>query len=1148
MAVTKRVYLGLLLSTLLAPAQNISSSISGSVVDQTNAILAGAKIEAIESLTGFERETLTNDRGFFNFPDLKPGAYSIRINTPGFKRYEQTGLNISSGEQRNLGSIRLNVGETTESITVSAETAPVQLGSSERSGTLSGKELGEMALKGRDFFDAVGLMAGVVDVSDNRDAPGSDSVGGLHIAGGRSASKNVTIDGVTNLDTGSNGSLHNAPGIDSIGEVRVLMSNYAAEYGRNSGGSITVITKGGGKKFHGSVGYFYRHESLSANDYFNNRNGIQRPNYRYNIGSYSLSGPIYIPGKFNSSKSKLFFFWSQEFQKQLQVNGAARTVRVPTALEREGNYSQSLDQGGTLIRVFDPLANQTQFPGNIIPANRIHPTGRKVLDLFPLPNFVDPQPSRRNQWNYISNLSGDFIRHSEVARIDYAARKNMQTYLRLNNSFEDQAPAYGLWVNGSINYPLTPIIYQRPGRGATLFNTFTISPTFFAETIFGVSQNKLFFYPKNEAAVRRADTGVNITQWNPELNPEGFIPNMTFTSVPNYANPSLNNGTPYYNSNTIFSLVQNFSKIWQTHSIKFGVYLERTRKDQSASVATRGTISFNRDRNSPVDTNYAYSNALIGSFNSYTEATARPQGQYRFTNFEFFLQDAWRVNRRFLLDYGLRFYVDAPQYDARSQLAAFDPRVYDPAKAPVLLRPTLVGSTRRALDPSTGRTYPEGFIGTYAPGVGNPSEGMVVGGVNGAPRGLYTQAPIYLSPRIGLAWDPFGHQRTAIRVGAGMYYDRIQGNPSMGLLANPPTIFNPTVYYGTFDTLAQTEGAGILAPSATITSLIGRQTPPTTYNWSLSVQQQWTRTWMMDVSYVGSASNYLLWKRNINPVPFRANHLDLNPQNRDLTITASARPIPANFLRPYAGYGNIDLFEFASNANYHSLQFTTGQRLRSGITWNFAYTFSKALGTASTDTTEISSFWSPRERNYGPLNFDRTHVLNFRYTMNIPHLGKRLQNRYIGAFTDGWQFLGITRAQSGAPFTPTYNLITGVDIVGTPDETARPNILDPNAPLGQRFVAPVRGEIGNVGTNTMRHPGWMNWDISVYRDVRFREGKTLTLRLETYNTFNHPQFSTVLNSARFNTAGSTEQLDPVFLEPTAARSPRRVQLALRFQF
>ncbi len=1143
-----RIYGVMLLLTISACAQNVSSSISGTIVDATGAALAGAAVHVVDAGNGFERSTVSNDQGFFNFPDLRSGSFTLSVNHAGFKRYQQRAIDLVTGEQRSMGQIRLQIGETSDSVTVTAESTRVELGSSERSGVLSGKEISEMALKGRDFFDAVGLMAGVVDVADNRDAPGADSVGNLHIAGGRSASKNVTIDGVTSLDTGSNGSLHTTPGMDSIGEVRVLMSNYAAEYGRNSGGSVTVITRGGGKRYRGSVSAYHRHESFSANEWFNNRNGIQRPPYRYNIGSWAIGGPVYIPGKFNRDRSKLFFFFNQELQRQKVVLGAARTVRVPTELERMGDFSQTFDTANKLITVYDPLANQTQFPGNRIPASRFSVPGQKVLDLFPLPNFIDPLASRRNQWNYISNLSGAFNRHSETGRIDYAARKNMQTYLRLSNSFEDQSPPYGVWVNGSVNYPLTPVVYQRPGKAATISNIFTITPTFFSETIFGVSQNKLYYYPEDEAAVRRKDRGINVTQWRPDLNPEGFIPNMSFSSVPNYANPSLSNGIPYYNSNTIFSLVQNFSKIWKTHTFKMGLYLERTRKDQSASVATRGTLSFDRDRNNPLDTNYAYANALIGSYLSYTEATDRPQGQYRFTNLELFFQDAWRVNRRLLIDYGVRLYIDAPQYDARLQLASFSLADYNPANAPILLRPALIGSKRVAQDPISGATYPEGFIGTFAPGRGNPAEGMVIGGRGGVPRGMYSQAPVYFAPRIGFSWDPFGKQRTAIRAGGGMFFDRVQGNPTMGLLGNPPTIFNPTVYYGTLEQLAQTDGNGILAPTGTVTSMLGRQMPPTTYNFSFGIQHQVSRTLMFDVSYVGSISNHLLWVRNINPVPWRANHLDINPQNRDYTITTSARPYPANFLRPIAGYGNINLYEFASNSNYHSLQFSTGQRFRNGMTWAFAYTFSKALGTASTDTTAVSSFFDPRDRNYGPLTFDRNHVLNIRYTMRVPKLGKRLDSKTLAIFTDGWELAGISRGQSGAPFTPGYTLTTGVDITGTPTEGARLNLLDPSAAATDRFSAPVRGEGGNLGTNTLRGPGFFNWDISVFRNIRFKESRNLELRFESYNTLNHPQFSSLSTTARFDTAGTTTQTDPLFLQPTSARSPRRIQLAVRFNF
>ncbi|MBM3761267.1 MAG: carboxypeptidase regulatory-like domain-containing protein [Acidobacteria bacterium] len=1138
----------MVLFALHAWSQNVSSAISGTVVDQTGASLGGAAVKVVDGATGFERDGTSNERGFFSFPDLRTGSFTLTVNAPGFKKYQQRGIEIVTGEQRSMGQIRLQVGETSESVTVTAESTRVELGSSERSDTLTGKELNEMALKGRDFFDAIGLMAGVVDVADNRDAPGADSVGGLHIAGGRSASKNVTIDGITSLDTGSNGSMHTTPGMDSIGEVRVLMSNYAAEFGRNSGGSITVITRGGGKKFRGSVGAFHRHESFSANDWFNNRNGIQRPPYRYNIGSYAIGGPVYIPGKFNRDRSKLFFFFNQELQQQKVVFGAARTVRVPTALERVGDFSQTFDASNRIINIFDPQANQTQFPGNRIPASRFSAAGSKVLDLFPLPNFVDPLVSRRNQWNYISNLSGSFQRHSETGRLDYAARKNMQTYMRLSNSFEDQAPPYGLWVAGSVNYPLTPIVYQRPGRAGTISNILTISPTLFSETIFGASQNKLTFYPQDAAAVRRKDRGIDIAQWRPDLNPEGYIPNMSFSSVPNFANPSMSNGIPYYNSNTIFSLVQNFSKIWRTHTIKFGLYYERTRKDQSASVATRGTISFNRDRNNPLDTNYAYSNALIGTYSSYTEASDRPQGQFRFTNLEMFVQDAWRVNRRLLIDYGVRIYMDPPQYDARSQLASFSLENYNPANAPVLLRPGLLGTRRVAVDPVSGQTFPEGFIGTFSPGRGNPAEGMVIGGKNGVPGGMYTQAPIYLAPRIGFAWDPFGKQRTAIRGGAGLFYDRVQGNPTMGLLGNPPTIFNPTVYNGTLESLAATDGNGILAPTGTVTSMAGRQQPPTTYNFSFGVQHQVSKTLMLDTSYVGSVSNHLLWARNINPVPWRANHLDINPENQDRSLTTGARPLPANFLRPIQGYGNINLFEFASNSNYHSLQFSTGQRFRNGVNWAFAYTFSKALGTASTDTTVVSSFFAPRDRNYGPLNFDRNHVFNFRYNMRLPMLGKKLNNRKVGLITDGWEFAGISRGQSGAPISPSYTLVTGVDITGTPTEGARLNLLNPSAPPTERFSAPVRGDGGNLGSNVLRGPSWFNWDISVFRNIKFKETRNMELRLETYNTFNHPQFSGLSTQAQFETAGTSTQTDTLFLQPTSARSPRRVQLAVRFNF
>ena len=450
-----------------ALAQNVSGSLSGTVRDSASAVVPGALVTATDERTGFVRSSKSNESGFFSFPDLTAGTFSLTVATPGFKKYEQTGIALSSGEQRSLGEIVLAVGDVTESVTVTAESAPVQLGSSEKAGVLVAEDIQGMALRGRDFFDAVGLMAGVVDMSDSREAPNPSSIQNIFILGSRSQSKNMTVDGVSNLDTGSNHTTHYTPSMDSLGEVKVLISNYAAEYGRNSGGTISIITRGGGKQFHGSAGWYYRHESFSANNFFNNRNGQARPLYRYNIGSYTFSGPIYIPGVFNRDKSRLFFFWNQEFQRQT-VSYGSRQVRVPTELERAGDFSQSYDINAKIITVYDPAAGtspRVPFPQNTIPSGRLNPVGINILKLFPLPNFVDPSPARLYQWNYISEMSLPYPRRTDTLRLDYSPRTNFQLYVRVTNNHDEQLPYYGAAPTGSINFPLARFIFDQPGRG-----------------------------------------------------------------------------------------------------------------------------------------------------------------------------------------------------------------------------------------------------------------------------------------------------------------------------------------------------------------------------------------------------------------------------------------------------------------------------------------------------------------------------------------------------------------------------------------------------------------------------------------------------------------------------------------------------------
>src|SRR5262249_36431609 len=681
----------------------------------------------------------------------------------------------------------------------------------------------------------------------------------VNINGSRTGTLNLTLDGVSSLDTGSQQGPYLAPGLDAIGEVKVLLTNYQAEYGRSSGGTINVVIKNGTHDFHGGGFYFKRHEQFNANEFFNNLRNIPKQPYRFNYWGGTIGGPVIIPGtNFNRNRDKLFFFWSQEYLPRTYPTRQG-TITYPTALERAGDFSKTLDTNGKLIVIKDPLTGQP-FPGNKIPADRIalDPTGQKLLNIFPLPNF-DPSLVSYS-YNDVFQSAVNQPRREEILRMDWNVSQKTTFYARGIHSNE-QYKGDCNFVLASNVWPQFPIKYQIKAEGlvSTLIHTF--DPTLNNEFTFGVNRALQTVEPLNQAGIDKNDRvkiGLTLPQFYPASNPLRLIPNATFGGVPNAPQFNIEPRFPFSGTNNIWNYSDNLSKIWGSHNVKAGFYLEYTTRNAARASAFNGTFSFDRNTNNPLDTNYAFANALLGVVNSYTEANGKLNGHARYKNIEGFAQDNWRVNKRLALDYGLRFYHIQPTISAGDNLAFFDPALYDATKQPSLLRPYICTAAdvaansavcgasagrRVARDPVNGNLFAAVKIGTFSTASGTPFQGMSV-----VKEGVLSGPRLNIGPRIGFAYDVFGDGKTAIRGGAGVCYDRFNDDQVLQLVELPPNVITATANFTTIKDLLATP---LSVSPASVFGIQRNYDSPAVYNFSLGVQRDIGFKTVLDVAYVG---------------------------------------------------------------------------------------------------------------------------------------------------------------------------------------------------------------------------------------------------------------------------------------------------------
>lgn len=1138
-----------------AAAQGVSGSITGTVSDASSQAIAGASVSLVSEGTAETRRTTTDQRGAFTFPAVLPGTYAVRVELTGFQTHERKNTVLTAGEQLAVGDIQLKTGQVEETVTVTAEGARLDTGSYERSSLISSRQMELVAVRSRDITAMLKVLPGVTASEAYTE---QESLGGSfgsripNIGGARESFSTVTVDGLAGNDMGTPAVFSSTLNFDAIDEVKVQANSYRAESGRTGGAAVNIVTKSGTREFHGSAYGYKRDERWNANDTFANRTGVPRPKYRHTNAGFTVGGPLFIPGAFNEKKDKVFFFYSFEHLSTLTPQ-PLRQVTMPTLLERQGDFSQSFDTNGRLIVIRDPVTGQP-FPGNRIPAGRINPSGQALLNRFPAPNLAG-----NRQFNYTFQESLDVPKANHLVRLDFKPSPHDSVYVRASHWSSDQGGEQGGYAvaAGASNWGFIPMTYAFVDNSVVAHYTRIFGPKVVSEFSAGWRKGSEDHVVSPEAvdSATRSTIGFRLGQFFPDANPLGLMPQAQFASVPvNDARFTYDGRFPLFGDDTIWSATHNTTLLMGAHTLKAGAYFERAHNVEGKTATFGGQFFFDRDAQNPLDTGHSYANALLGVFREYRESSSRPPTDGLASIAEAYLQDTWKASRKLTVDYGLRlaYYTHWRQGD--EQAAAFALDRYDPARAPRLYQPVLVGGARRARNPVTGEVLPAVFIGALVPGSGDPFNGMVTEGDASYPDGFKEQEPVLFEPRLGFAYDLAGNGKTALRGGFGVFHNlRPQGSFLRNLTQQPPIQLNPRVFYGTMDTLLATSGT--LFPS----NVRGWQRDvdtPVSYNFSLGVQRDVGWGTVVDVAYVGSLQRHLQQSRNINRVAAGARFL---PQNQD--PTQPGRPLLDDFFRPYPGYGNIVIDSNDGIANYHSAQVAVNRRFSGGFEFGLAYTYSRAKGTANTDGADVANYFDPEVRDYDYLNYDQTHVLVLNYTWDLPRASRLWNNAVVRALFDNWQVSGITTFASGIPRDLTFTTAdgstgTGTQLTGGGDDGRLVLNGDPNLSRGQRtperwfdtsvVAAPGRGDFGNASRLPVRGPGINNWDVTFFKNVPLKGRTKLQLRWEMYNAFNHPQYLDVDRAARFDAAET--QINTRFGQVITARAPRIMQGSVRFSF
>ena len=1156
---------------LLMPAQD-TGYISGTVTDKSGAAVAGAAV-ALKNVSGsLTRSTQSNGDGAYVISGLPGDTYDLSVTAPGFQKFTAQRVVLEVAQKSRI-DVQLTVGAVTQEVVVTGESvAQVETTSSEISSTITGKQIDNLVLNGRNFTQLVTLSPGVVNQT-NQDEGTVGVYGNVAFSmnGGRTEYNNWELDGGDNMDNGSNSTLNVYPNPEAIAEFKVLTSSYGAQYGRNGSGTVEVETKSGGSSFHGSAFEYLRNDFFNANEYFNNATGLPRPPYKKHDFGYTIGGPVYIPHHYNSDKKKTFFFFSEEWRREKNPSTIA-PQNVPSAAELAGNFSDLC-----------PGPDCPHQPGttNPFPGNTITPTavGTALEALIPAANTTTGGfPA------FAQTVSTPTTWREELIRVDHNINDNYRlTFRYIHDSWSTVVPN-PLWGNGTSDFQNIQTNFVGPGTSFVARLNANITPTLLNEFVASYTADHITLTAVNEPPLPSGFAMGSI--FNNGFG--GVLPSIDLSGNAAYtggANGTLAQDTGYFpwtNANPTYTYRDNVTKILGTHTFQFGAYAAFAQKNEDNSPNVQGILSF--AASSSFGTGNALADMLLGNIASYKQWDTKVKYYNRYKIVEPYFQDDWRVSKKLTLNLGLRVSLFGTYRERYQQAFNLDYAAFNPASAPTQADFNGDGSLAQnaggTINPLNGVVQCGGKGGTVplVPGSDFPTATIGSNGNAGCLKGhLFNPAP-----RIGFAFDPKGDGKMAIRGGYGIFYEHTNGNEgnTESLEGSAPLVLTAVqsnvVGYGNIG-----GGGGTTVPffPLSVVSVPDKVQWPYMQQWNLNVQKELPSHIVLSVAYVGSKGTHLTFLSDGNQiVPVSAANnpyiaagnipissgdcttLTAGPGGPAVTgqalvnLNVACGNVTADQARTlFPGYGDINQLRNNANSIYHALQ-VQAHRTVGDLTLSVAYTYSHAIDDSSdrSDFNLVNSF--DIAANRASSNYDLRHNFSISYVYGLPFFKG---SGFMHAILGGWQISGITVAQTGLPFTVT-NGTAFTDNAGVANNVvsnnvgsgSRPDLAgDPHSSVSSSgdpllfynpaaYTVPVGLTFGNVGRNTLNEPSRLNFDVGIFKRFQFSEKTGLDFRWENFNFFNHTQFSGI-----DNTLGSS-----TFLDANTAHFSRKMQFGLRLFF